>query len=357
MDDRQTPASSGYRLPAEWETHEATWIAWPHNRGDWPGKLVPIYWVYAEIVRKLIGGEKVRILVNSKAHEGRARRALGRAGVGLSEVEFFRIQTNRSWTRDYGPIFLSRAGARPGSAVVRFRFNGWARYPDWARDDRVAERVAGRLGLPLFRAAVNRRLFVLEGGAVDGNGQGALLTTEQCVLEGGSRARNPGLGRAEIEGVLRDQLGADQVLWLAGGIEGDDTQGHVDNVCRFVGPRTVVLPRANDPRDADYPVLEENRERLEGARLPNGSRVELVSLPTPSPQVFDGRRLPAGYANFYISNETVLVPTYNDPNDRIALGVLAELFSGRKVAGIHSVDLIWGLGGIHCMTREQPGQS
>lgn len=349
-----TPASLGFQMPAEWEPHEATWIAWPHHRMDWPGKFAPIRWVYGEIVRKLAPGELIRILVNSAAQQAQARRLLTRVGVDLSRVEFFHVPTNRSWTRDYGPWFVRKVGRRPEAAIIRFRFNGWARYGDWRKDDRVAERVAHALGYRLFAAAVNGRLFVLEGGSVDVNGRGTVMTTEECLLDPAVQVRNPGFTRQQTEAALKAFLGVTNVLWLGKGIAGDDTHGHVDDLCRFVGPRTVVLCQETNPKDANYRALLENRERLEGMRLEDGSKIEIVPLPMPAPLYFAGRRLPASYANFYMANAAVLVPTFNDPNDRIALGTLAELFRDRPVVGIHAVDLVWGLGTLHCLTQQQP---
>jgi agmatine deiminase len=348
-----TPAELGFRLPAEWEPHHATWIGWPHNRGDWPGKLAPIPWVYAEIARKLAPGELVRILVNSGVHERQARGVLARAGVDLARVEFFRFPTNRGWTRDFGPLFLRGRGE---VAVARFRFNAWAKYPDWKRDDAIPERVAATLKLRLFRAraAGGARDLVLEGGSIDVNGRGTLLTTEECLLDAAVQVRNPGLSRAELERALRDYLGVTNVLWLGRGIAGDDTHGHVDDLCRFVSARTVVLCSERNPRDANYRALRENRERLEGMRLEDGAKIEVIELPMPQPLYFAGQRLPASYANFYIANAAVLVPTFNDPHDRVALGLLAELISDRPVVGIHAVDLVWGLGTIHCLTQQEP---
>lgn len=345
--------STSFRMPAEWEPHEATWIGWPHNTSDWPGRFGPIPWAYGEIVRRIIGGEQVKILVDSAAHERRARRVLDQVGVPRDPVHFLRIPTDRGWTRDFGPIFVKRDS--PASlAIARFRFNGWAKYPDWRRDDRVPERVAKRTGTRLFRIRHRDRDVVLEGGAIDVNGEGTLLTTEECLLDPILQVRNPGLRRSEIEDVLRSTLGITAVIWLARGIVGDDTHGHVDDVCRFVGRRTVVLARETSPGDENHRVLEENRERLEQARLADGSRAEIVRLPMPEPLHFRGRRLPATYANFYISNAVVLVPTFNDPQDRHALGLLGELFSDRPVLGIHAVDLVWGLGTLHCLTQQQP---
>ncbi len=364
-----TPAALGYRLPAEWEAHEATWIGWPHNRSDWPGKLAPIHWVYGEIARKLAPGELLRILVNSSTQEERARRLLTRVGVDLSRVVFYRFPTNRGWTRDFGPVFVRRGVTRAAQdsrhpaasevAIVRFRFNGWARYRDWQKDDAVAERAARALGLRLFHATSDGnspRRFVLEGGSIEVNGRGTLLTTEECLLDPAVQVRNPGLSRKQVEATLRVNLGVSNVLWLGRGIAGDDTHGHVDDLCRFVGPRTVVLCREDNPRDVNYRPLEESQERLEGMRLENRSRIEVVRLPMPAALYLDGQRLPASYANFYIANAAVLVPTFNDPNDRIALGILAELFPSRPVVGIHAVDLVWGLGTLHCLTREQPAR-
>jgi agmatine deiminase len=349
-----TPAACGFSLPAEWERHEATWIGWPHNRSDWPGKFAAIPWVYCEIVRHLVRGERVRILVNSRAHEAAAREALRRSRVDLARVEFFRFPTNRGWTRDFGPIFVRRTKPEREVAIVHFGFNGWAKYPDWHKDARIPECVEQSFGLRAFPVHAHGREFVLEGGAIDVNGCGSLLTTEECLLDPRTQVRNPGLGRKGVEGALRASLGVSNVLWLGRGIAGDDTHGHVDDFCRFVTPRTVVLCQEKNRREANYRALEENRERLVGMRLENGSGLEVVRLPMPAPLYFDRDRLPASYANFYIANAAVLVPTFNDPADRIALGILAELFPDRPVVGIHAVDLVLGLGTLHCLTQPQP---
>jgi agmatine deiminase len=343
-------------MPAEWERHEATWIGWPHNRSDWPGRFAPIPWVYSEIVKKVSPGETVRILVASRAREARARRVLERAGVDLSRVEFLRFPTDRGWTRDFGPIFVRRGGRVPEVAIARFRFNGWAKYADWRNDDRVPERAAAALGLRLLPVSWKGRAVVLEGGSIDVNGRGTLLTTEECLLDPEVQTRNPGLSRRDLEAVFAEALGARNVLWLGRGIAGDDTHGHVDDLCRFVGPGTVVLAREENPGDPNYRPLEENRERLQGLRLEDGSKVEVAFLPMPGPLVFDGRRLPASYANFYIANAAVIVPTFNDPADATALGVLRELIRDRPVVGIHAVDLVWGLGTLHCLTQQQPAR-
>jgi agmatine deiminase len=338
-------------MPAEWEPHAATWLAWPHKLSDWPGRFAPIPWVYAEIVRKLLPGERVRLLVTSRAQEARARRTLAQVGADPSRIDVLRLPLDRSWTRDFGPLFVKRGTSL---AVARFRFNAWAKYPDWRKDDHVPERAARALGVPLVSVAAKGQPVVLEGGSVDVNGRGTLLTTEECLLDPTVQVRNPGLSREDLEEIFHGILGVSNVIWLGRGIAGDDTHGHVDDLCRFVNSRTVALCRETDPRDPNYRPLEENRERLEGARLEDGSRPEVVSLPMPTPLFFRGRRLPASYANFYVANAAVLVPTFNDPADRVALGTLAELFPDRPVVGIHAVELVWGLGTLHCLSQQQP---
>ncbi len=354
VDATPSPAALGYRLPAEWEPHEATWLGWPQNRTDWPGKFAPIPWVYGEIARWIAPGERVRFLVGSKAVESQARHILKRAGLDLARIDFFRFPTNRGWTRDSGPIFLRRDGPPVELAIVKFRFNGWAKYPDWTKDNQVPARAAQALDCRLFTCRAEGRDFVLEGGSIDVNGRGTLLATEECLLDPVTQPRNPGLSREKIEQTLRRHLGVTNVLWLGKGIAGDDTHGHVDDLCRFVGPRTVVLCRESRTDDVNFRPLAENRERLESMRLEDGSRLDVVPLPMPAPLCFDGQRLPASYANFYMSNAAMLVPTFNDPNDRVALGTLAELITDRPVVGIHAVDLVWGLGTLHCLSREQP---
>ena len=349
-----TPSQLGFRMPAEWEAHEATWLGWPHNASDWPGKLAAIHWVYAEIVRKLTEGEHTYILVNSKPHEKRAKRFLGRAGVDLGKVQFFCVPTNRGWTRDFGPIFVTRDHPSSPRAMARFRFNAWARYPDWKKDNQVPVRLAKRLDIALLPVMYQGREVVLEGGSIEVNGGGTLLTTDECLLDPLIQVRNPGFTREDYEFVFAQSLGAGNVVWLNKGIAGDDTHGHIDDLCRFVDQQTVVLCQEKNPQDENYRALAENRERLDSARLADGSKFEVIPLPMPNPLYFDGRRLPASYANFYIGNAAVLVPTFNDPHDRIALGILSELFRDRPVVGIHAVDLVWGFGTIHCLTQQQP---
>jgi len=343
-------------MPAEWEPHEATWLAWPHHRGDWPGRMGAIPWVAADVAKKIAAGEDVRVLVRDGGEERRALGHLGRQGVDLSRVRLHRIPTDRFWTRDAGPIVLRHRDGRR-RAAAGFAFNAWAKYRDHGRDARVAGRASRAIGVPLLPVVRGGRKVVLEGGAIDVNGKGTILATEECLLDPRVQVRNPGFGRVDYEAVFRDVLGAPCAIWLGRGVAGDDTHGHVDDVARFVGPRTIVLAREDDPSDPNHAPLSENRERLASARLEDGSRPEVVDLPMPRPVAFEGRRLPASYANFYVSNAAVLVPTFNDPADRTALGILGELFPGRAVLGIHALDLVWGLGTIHCMTQQLPRRS
>jgi len=362
--ERATPAALGFRMPAEWEPHRATWIAWPHHRLDWPGKFASIPWVHAEVVRQLtrawpgtdraLPRERVCILINGVLAERQAVSVLERADVDLGQVDFFRAPTNRCWTRDYCPIFVKREGRGEREvAITNWRFNGWAKYPNHERDDAVPARIARALGLREFVPRAGEARIVLEGGAIDVNGRGTVLATEECLLSK-VQERNPGLGRAGIERALAEQLGAANVVWLGDGIAGDDTHGHVDDLARFVGPRTVVCCEEPSRNDDNFVALAKNRAILEAATDQDGRRLNVVPLPMPSPLRFDGVRLPASYANFYIGNRAVLVPTFNDPNDRRALDVLERLFPGRAIVPIHAVDLVWGFGTIHCMTQQEP---
>ena len=348
------PFELGYRMPAEWEPHAATWLAWPHEPTDWPGKFDAVPWVIAEIARHLQSAERIRLIVRNRRERAQAASALARSGVRLSRVDFVTAATNRSWTRDFLPLgVVRRRAGRRELAAVKWRFDGWARYPNHRADEAAGRGVARRLKAPAFYPKVGRRRVVLEGGAIDVDGQGTLLATEQCLLSG-RQARNRALGRPGMEAVLRDYLGAENVIWLGAGIAGDDTGGHVDDFARFVAPGVVALARETNRSDPNYRPLHEARERLSGARDARGRRLEIVHLPMPTPVVFDGERLPASYANFYIGTGAVLVPTFNDPNDRVALGILAELFPKRTVVGIHSTDFVLGLGTIHCSTQQEP---
>ena len=354
-----SPTRLGFRMPAEWEPHRATWLVWPHNRADWEVKTAAVEWCYGDIVRHLIDGERVAILVQNDAVERRARRALERCGVPSARVDMYRIPTNRSWIRDSGPLFVLRttpAGQRE-VAMTDWRFNGWAKYRAWQRDDAVPARMAGRLKMRRFAVQVRRsgryQAMVLEGGSIDVNGRGLLLTTEACLLSR-VQARNPGLTRETIEQALEAALGVRRVLWLESGIAGDDTHGHVDDVARFVSPGTVAIAVESNSADPNYAPLRANRARLKQMRNLRGRPLRVVPIPMPRPVYFDGDRLPASYLNFYIGNRRVLVPTFNDPNDRVALGRLATLFPTREVVGIHAGDLILGLGTLHCMTQQEP---
>lgn len=345
-----SPKSLGFRIPAEWEPHLATWIAWPHNHGDWPGKFVPILWVYAEIVRHLAASERVCILI-SRAARKRVQKILEEAAADLKQVEFHDVATDRVWTRDYGPIFLVNDKGKV--AYLNWHFNAWAKYSNWRRDDRVAEKVGRHLGLRSWQPMLHDKRVVLEGGSIDVNGGGLLLTTEECLLDS-VQARNPELTRQDLETIFANYLGTEKVIWLGRGIAGDDTHGHVDDIARFTGPGTVVAVREKNSADPNHVPLEENWRRLHDFQDHPGKKLEIVPLPMPAPLWFRGQRLPASYANFYIANDRVLVPTFNDPNDRRALGILADLFPGRKIIGIHAVDLVWGLGTLHCLTQQQP---
>ena len=351
MSEAATPAALGYRMPAEWEPHVATWLAWPHERSDWPGKFETIPWVYAEVVRHLAAGERVRILVDDARVERSARAVLRHAGVNLRRVRFFRVPTDRSWTRDTCPLFIRRDGG--DAALVHWRFNGWAKYPNHRRDAVVGNAVARTLRRRRWEPDVAGRPVVLEGGAVDVNGRGTLLATEECLLSR-RQARNPGVTRAELERVLGAYLGVRKVLWLGRGIAGDDTHGHVDDLARFVDARTVVIAQEDDPADPNHEPLRENRARLERMTDQDGRRLRVVALPMPAPVVFNGQRLPASYANFYVANAAVLVPTFNDVRDREALAILTALFPSRPVVGIYAGDLVLGLGTLHCMTQQEP---
>jgi agmatine deiminase len=354
-----TPREMGYRMPAEWEPHQATWLAWPHNPEDWPGKFSAIPWLYAEIVRLLARREQVHLVVEDATTQSRVTGMLKRAHANLENVIFHPWPTDRGWTRDSGPIFVRNAAGE--IAITNWQFNAWAKYDDWHLDDQLPGRVAETLGLPEWKPflenqdGMNSRV-VLEGGSIDVNGAGLMLTTEECLLSE-VQQRNPGLGREQLEQVFSDYLGIDRVLWLGRGIAGDDTHGHIDDIARFAGPETIIAAIEPDTSDPNHEPLAENLARLKAARTPDGKQLTIVELPMPRPVIFRKQRVPASYANFYLANGLVLVPTFHDPNDRVALNLLAEVFPDREVIGVHSVDLIWGLGALHCMTQQQPGAS
>ncbi len=345
------PHSLGFRMPAEWEPHAATWLGWPHELTDWPGKFAPIPWAFAEIVRHLSSVERVYLLVESLVAEKRVKSILVKAGADLEAVDFFRVPTDRGWMRDSGPICIKNAAGEV--AYNNFVFNGWAKYGNHKKDAKAAASVNQRLKRRLFLPMRDGRRVVLEGGSIDVNGRGTLLTTEEC-LQSKVQERNPGFSKSDYEEVFRDCLGVSKVLWLGNGIAGDDTHGHVDDLARFVDATTVVTIVEDDRNDANYAPLQDNLRRLKSMSDQDGSPLKVIPLPMPAPVYFDGQRLPASYANFYIANGVVIVPVFNDPNDRIALNILADCFPKHRVAGINCRDLVLGLGTLHCMTQQEP---
>jgi agmatine deiminase len=345
LDPGQGPAALGFQRAPEWSDHVATWIGWPHHSADWPGKFAPIPWVFGEMVRYIVKGETARILVKDDAHQAKATRVLSKIGVDFDQVEFFQVPTDRGWTRDFGPLFIRN---QTEVAISRFQFNAWANYPNYEKDNEAPNILAKQLGMKMFHPMCNGKPVVVEGGAIEVNGAGVLMTTEECLLHPTIQVRNPGMTKNDWETVFAEQFGVSSTLWLENGIVGDDTHGHIDDFCRFVNPNTLVLCEEKDKSDPNHRILEANRERLESTPF------TVIRLPMPTPIIFDGVRVPASYGNFYISNQFVLVPVFNDPKDRIALGILADLFPDRTVVGIYAGDLIWGFGAIHCLTNDQP---
>ncbi len=359
-------------MPAEWEPHAATWLAWPHYRGDWPGKFEPIPWVYAEMIRNLAKHERVELIVNDAHAARKARKVLERADAFSDNIRFHRWPTNRVWLRDSGCIFLKATNvdshiahvgtAAPGRPVglqarqplsAKFRFNAWAKYSNWRLDDKIGSLMAKAASTSEIRPQSLGSPIVLEGGSIDVNGAGTILTTEECLLSK-EQERNPHMARVHYEKAFADYLGAPQTIWLGRGIFGDDTHGHVDDLTRFVRKDTVVTMVEPNSKDRNHEPLRANLRRLQGARDQDGKQLTVVELPMPQAVVFEERRLPASYANFYITNGLVLAPVFNRPNDRIALNTLAELFPTREIVPIYSGDFIWGLGAMHCMTQQQP---
>jgi agmatine deiminase len=373
--------AGAWRMPAEWAPHESTWLAWPHFRGDWPGKFDPIPWVYAEIIRNLTRYERVDLIVTNVEAEKRVWKTLKLANALNKNLRFHRWPTNRVWTRDSGCTFVTRGGTdeSPGQGgassgplvigeadvtdsphqnldglhAIKWRFNAWAKYPNYRHDEKIGSLMARAGRAHEIRAQHRDTRVVLEGGSIDVNGEGVLITTEECLLSK-IQQRNPGFGREDYESIFSSYLGIRKVIWLGQGIEGDDTHGHVDDITRFVAPNTIITMVEQNPRDKNHTPLRENLRRLKSATDHDGKSFQIVELPMPAPVVFEGRRLPASYGNFYIANGAVLVPVFNDPNDRIALNTLAELFPDREVVPIYSGDLIWGFGALHCMTQQQP---
>ena len=340
-------------MPAEWAPHASTWLAWPHHHDDWPGKFEAIPWVFAEIIRNLSKHERVDLALNDSASENSAREILDRANALNDSVVFHRWPTNRVWTRDSGCSFVKSHDDLKPLGAVKWRFNAWAKYSNWQHDEVLGSLMAKQSEAEEFRPQFGEQPMVLEGGSIDVNGQGTLLTTEECLLSK-IQARNPAMKRADYEAIFADYLGISNVIWLGSGIAGDDTHGHVDDLTRFVAADTVVTAVEADTADINYEPLQENIRRLRAATDQNGQPLGIVELPMPAPVFFEGQRLPASYANFYIANGLVLVPVFNDPNDRVALDVIADLFPEREIVGIYCGDLIWGFGAIHCMTQQQP---
>jgi agmatine deiminase len=347
----ETPDLLGFKMPAEWQPHEATWLGWPHELTDWPGKFAPVPWAFAEIARHLSQVERVYLLVENRAAESRVRTILKKSGAHLPNIDIFRIPTDRGWMRDSGPICVQNAQGEV--AYTNWRFNGWAKYSNHKKDARVVEFANKKLHRRRWQPTHNGKRIVLEGGSIDVNGVGTLLTTEECLLSK-IQERNAGFTRETYAEVFKAYLGVTHILWLKNGIAGDDTHGHVDDLARFTDPQTVVTVVEENPDDANYAPLRENLTLLKYMRDQDGRPLHIETLPMPAPVFFDGQRLPASYANFYITNKIVLVPTFNDPNDRLALNTLAKLFPTREIIGIACRDLVLGLGTIHCMTQQQP---
>ena len=350
MPTKIRPSRAAVRFPAEWEPHDSTWLAWPHYKDDWPGKFEPVPWVYAEIIRNLAKHERVDLIVNDAVAEKRARKILDRAYALSDNVVFHRWPTDRVWTRDSGCTFIE---SNSSLSAVTWRFNAWAKYPNYKNDQKIGARMAESTEASAVLPRNGKTRVVLEGGSIDSNGAGTLLTTEECLLST-TQQRNPGMKKKDYERIFREHLGIRNVIWLGSGIVGDDTHGHVDDITRFVWPDTVVTAVEPEPADPNYEPLRENIRRLRAATDQDGNSLSIVELPMPRPVIFEGRRLPASYANFYIANGVVLVPVFNDANDRVALDILADLFPDRDIIGIYSGDLIWGFGAMHCMTQQQP---
>ncbi len=353
------PGRNGFRMPAEWEPHAATWLAWPHNKEDWPGKYAPIPWIIADIIRHIATAETVHLIVQSSSTIPVVRDKLDRAGVKLSAVRFHVLKTDRIWTRDSGPIFVKKIGGGPRDLLVLgWLFNAWAKYENYHCDARLPAYAAKTLDLELLHpmAAIRNGKtirIVLEGGSIDVNGSGCLLTTEECLLSK-VQCRNPGLSRVALEEILCDHLGVEKILWLRQGIVGDDTHGHIDDTARFVSASAIAACVEPDRRDANHRRMLENIRLLKALRDTRGRSFDVVELPLPQPVYFDQQRLPASYANFYICNAGVLVPVFNDPADVRALKILEQCFPERSIIPIYCRDLVWGLGTLHCMTQQQP---
>ncbi|MGN7724121.1 agmatine deiminase family protein [Chitinophaga sp. 22620] len=342
-----TPRQSGYYFPAEFHPHTATWLSWPHKEASWPGKIHTIFPHYSRFVKYLADSEKVRINVADEAMKTFATGHLLQAGVNMRNVEFFFHPTNDAWCRDHGPAFLINPAAEQKKAVVDWNYNAWGgKYPPFDQDDIIPTLIANHYQLPLFNPGI-----IMEGGSVEFNGKGTILTSTCCLL---NENRNPHLNREQLEEYLHQYYGADQVLWVEEGIVGDDTDGHIDDTIRFVNEDTVLTVIETDKQDENYTLLQQNLRQLQQMRLLNGKQLNIVTLPMPDAVVFEDQRLPASYANFYISNKYVIVPTFQCKKDDEALRIIAECFKDREVVGIDSTDIIWGLGSFHCLSQQEP---
>lgn len=342
----QTPASQGFFFPAEWAKHTATWLSWPHKEASWPGKIDLIYPSYIEFIKVLTKGELVRINVTDENMKASVTFQLQNAGVDMSKIELFEFATNDAWCRDHGPAFLINPDTKQ-KAIVDWGYNAWGgKYPPFDLDDVIPTKIGNHFGLPVFNPGI-----VMEGGSVDFNGKGTILTTTACLL---NKNRNPHLNQDQIEGYLRNFYGAEQILWLGDGIVGDDTDGHIDDITRFVNEDTVVTVVEENKNDDNYHLLQENLEALKTMRLLNGKQLNVVELPMPDEVIHEDTRLPASYANFYIANSAVVVPTYRSANDDKALQIIQDCFPDREVVGIDSTDIIWGLGSFHCLSQQEP---
>lgn len=339
-----------YRLPAEWEQQRSVLILFPYNSKDFPGKLTTVKWAFVEFVKKLSFNVPVTLLVADAEHREIVTQMLEDSAANMPEINMVEYSAPRVWMRDSGPITVLDENQKP--VILDFKFNNWARYTYCRADDFVPQFISKVLEEPFSQPVYNRRRVVLEGGAIDVNGCGSLLCTEECLMSDTEQVRNPGFTKKDYEAIFEKYFGVTNVIWLGRGINGDDTHGHIDDFCRFVNPSTVLLCRTHDPDDVNYAALEDNFKRLKKARLENGKPIKIVELPMPGAVCFRNLRLPASYANFLITNNAVLVPTFNDPNDRIALDIIASQFPDRKVIGIHCVDIIWGLGSLHCLSHE-----
>jgi len=342
-----SPKKAGYRFPAEWIKHEATWLTWPHKEESWPGKIDTIYAPYCQFIKAVAEGEKVRINVNDEETKAFAMSKLQEQDVDVSKIEFFFNPSNDAWCRDHGPAFLINPSAESKKVIVDWGYNAWGnKYPPFEQDDIIPTLIADQLDIPVFNPGI-----VMEGGSVEFNGAGTILTTTACLL---NKNRNPHLTKEQIEEYLKECYGAEQVLWLGDGIVGDDTDGHIDDITRFVNEDTVLTVVESNPLDENYILLQENLVALREMRLPDGRPLNIVKLPMPSPVIHEDTRLPASYANFYISNAAVIVPTFRDVNDDKALEIIRGVFPDRKVIGIDSTDIIWGLGSFHCLSQQEP---